>query len=122
MRSGIVEDLVERDAGEIGKLHFHNRPHALERSADGRADHGVLADWCVQDASGKFFGQSFGRLECAAEGSTHVLSVDEDAFVIAQEFRLRFADSLKIRDAHAKNAECRMPNAELMTNERMTNA
>src|SRR4029450_9789887 len=117
MRSGIVEDLVERDAGEIGKLHFHNRPHALERSADGRAHHGVLADRRIQDASGKFFGQSFGRLECAAEGSTHVLSVDEDAFVIAQESRLRFTDSLEISDAHNENDEARMTKLETMSND-----
>ena len=105
MRSGVVENLVEGNAREIGKLHFHNRPHALERGPDGRAHHGVLADRRIQDASGEFFGQPFRRLECAAEGSTHVLSVDEDAFVIAQEFRLRFADGFEISDAHEENDE-----------------
>ena len=67
MRAGIVEDLVERDAGEIGELHFDNRPHALHRRADGRAHHRVLADRRVQDAPGKFFRQTFRRFERAAE-------------------------------------------------------
>src|SRR5215467_292345 len=100
MRPGIVQDLVEGDAGEIGELHFHNWSHPFEGSADGRAYHGIFTDRRVQDASGKFFGQSFGRLECAAEGSAHVLPVDEDAFVVAQELRLRFPDGLEVRDAH----------------------
>ena len=55
--AGVVDDLIERDAGKIGELHFDDRPHAFDRRADGRADHGVFADRRVQDAAGKFLRQ-----------------------------------------------------------------
>ena len=100
MRPGVVENLIQSDAGKIGELHFHDRPHSFERGADGRANHGVFADRRVQDATGKFFRQSFGGLERAAEAPAHILPVNEDAFVIAQKFRLRFANSLEVGDAH----------------------
>src|SRR6266487_4651517 len=102
MRAGVVENLIQGNAGKIGELHFHDRSHALERSADGRADHGVFANRRVQDATRKFFRQSFGGLERATKASANVLSVNENAFVIAQKFRLRFANGFEIRDAHER--------------------
>ena len=39
---------------EIGELHLDDRPHALDRRADGRADDGVLADRRIEHAAGKF--------------------------------------------------------------------
>src|SRR5438874_1774140 len=44
MRAGVVENLIQGDAGKIGELHFHNWAHTFERSADGRADHGIFAN------------------------------------------------------------------------------
>ncbi len=67
LRAGVVEDLVERDAGEIRELHLDDRPHSFHGRADRRADHGVFADRRVQDAPGKLFRQTFRRLERAAE-------------------------------------------------------
>ena len=43
MRSRIVENSVQGDAGKIGELHFHNGRMPRAR-ADGRAHHGVFAD------------------------------------------------------------------------------
>ena len=102
LRPGVVENLVERDAGEISELHLHDRPHSFHRRADRGADHGVFADRRVQDAPGKLFGQAFRGLERAAEFSGNILTVDEDAVVIAQEFRLRLADRFEVSDAHRK--------------------
>ena len=101
-RAGVVQDLVERDAGEIGELHLDDRPHSFHRRADRRADHGVFADRRVQDASGKLFRQTFRGFERAAEFSADVLSVNEDALVLAQKMRLRFADRFEVGDAHRK--------------------
>ena len=56
------------------------------RRADRSADHRVFADRRVQDAPGKLFGQTFRRLERAAEFSGDVLAVNEDALVLAQSF------------------------------------
>ncbi len=100
LRARVIENLVERDAGEIRELHLYDRPHAFHGRADRRADHGVFADRRVQDAPGKLFRQAFRRFERAAEFSGDVLSVDEDAVVIAQKIRLRFADRFEVSDAH----------------------
>ena len=100
MRAGVVEDLVERDAGEISELHLDDRPHSFHRRADRRADHGVFADRRVQDAPGKLFRQTFRGFERAAEFSGDVLAVNENALVFAQEFRLRLADRFEVGDAH----------------------
>ena len=50
LRAGVVQNLVERDAGEIGELHLDDRPHPFHGRADRRADHRVFADRRVQDA------------------------------------------------------------------------
>src|SRR5260370_40161605 len=71
-----------------------------------RADDRVLADRCVQDAPRKFLGKPLRRFKCAAEGAAHVLSVNENALVIAQQLRLRLADRFKIRDAHSAGTTC----------------
>ena len=116
MRAGVVENLVERDAGEIRELHFDNRPHSLHRSADGSADHRIFADRRVQDAPGKFLRQTFRGFERAAECPADILSVNEDAIIVAQQFCLRFADRFEISDAHG--CEMRMSNR---MKRRMTN-
>src|SRR5438132_8595826 len=105
MRAGVVENLIQGDAGKIGELHFHNWAHTFERSADGRADHGIFANRRVEDATRKFFRESFGGLERATKASANVLSVNENTFVIAQKFRLRFANGFEIRDAHEREEE-----------------
>ena len=56
----------------------------------------------VQDAPGKLFCQTFGGLERAAEFSGNVLSVNENALVVAQQFRLRLADRFEVGDAHGR--------------------
>ena len=57
LRPGVVENLVERDAGEIRELHLDDRPHPFHGRADRGADHRVFADRRVQDATGKLFRQ-----------------------------------------------------------------
>ena len=118
--AGVVENLVERDAGEIGELHFDDRPHPFHGRADRRADHRVFADRRVQDAAGKFFRQTFRGFERAAEFPADVLPVNENALVFAQEVRLRLADGFEVSDAHDGNDECRMTNDEGMTNDEVT--
>ena len=49
---------------------------------------------------GNCSGQTFRRLERAAEFAGDVLAVDEDAIVFAQKPRLRFADGFEVGDAH----------------------
>ena len=77
-RRGVVDDLVEANDGKIGELHFDDRPHAFDRRADGRADHGIFADGRIHHAAGKFLGEIFGGLECAAKRAD-VLAVNEHA-------------------------------------------
>src|SRR3954465_16082643 len=100
MRAGVVQNLVERDAGKIGELHLDDRPHSLERRADGRADHRVLADGRVQNPPGKFLSQAFGRFESAAEFSGNVLPVKEDAVILLEKVSLGFANGFEVGDAH----------------------
>ena len=100
--AGVVENLVERDAGEIRELHLDDRPHSFHGRADRRADHGVFADRRVQDAPGKLFRQTFRGFERATEFPGDVLTVDEDALVFAQKIRLRLADRFEVGDAHRK--------------------
>src|ERR1700720_2719786 len=73
----------------------------MDSCADRRADDRVLADRSVQDTPRKFLGKPLRSFKCAAEGAAHVLSVNENALVIAQQLRLRLADRFKIRDAHS---------------------
>src|SRR6476660_7354166 len=94
MRPRIIQDLVQRDARKIGKLHLNDRPHAMNGGANGGPDHGVLTDWRIQDTAREFGGQAFGGLKRTSESSAYVLAVDKDAIVIAQEFGLRFANGL----------------------------
>ena len=100
VRPGVIQDLVERDAGKIGELHFDDRPHSFQRCADRGADHRIFADRRVQDATGKFLRQTFRGFECAAEFSADILAVNENALVLAQEFRLRLANRFEVGDAH----------------------
>ena len=44
MRPGVVENLIQSDAGKIGELHFHNWTHTFKRGADGSANHGVFTN------------------------------------------------------------------------------
>src|SRR5262245_62772807 len=96
----IVEYLVQSDAGEIRKLHFHNRPHSLHRSADGSTHDCILTDRRIQNAPRKFLRQSFRCFKSTAKCPTDVLSVNENAIVSTQELCLRFADRLEISQAH----------------------
>ena len=97
--AGLVDDLVEADGGKIGELHFDDRPHPLDRRADGRADHRVFADGRIQHAPRKFLGQIFRGLERAAKRAD-ILPVNEHARIVRQRLRLRFADGFEIGDAH----------------------
>ena len=72
----------------------------MQRGPDRRADDRVLTDRRIQHAPGKFSRQTFGCFKRAAESSADVLPVNENALVIAQQFRLRFANRLQICDAH----------------------
>ena len=54
----------------------------------------------LRTRSGKFFRETFGGLERAAEFPAHVLAVDENARIFAQKMRLRLADGFEIGDAH----------------------
>ena len=53
-------------------------------------------------ASWKFFRQTFRRLERAAERTTDVLAINENALIFAQQFSLRFADGFEVGDAHGE--------------------
>src|SRR5262249_39926188 len=100
MRACVVENLIQGDARKIRKLHFDNRPHSLHRGADGSADDSIFTDGRIQYALWKFLRQTFRCFERAAKCAADILSVDENAIVVAQQFRLRFANRLEISDAH----------------------
>src|ERR1043165_2902690 len=100
MRAGVVQDLVERDAGEVRELHLDDWPHPFECGADGSSNHRVLADRRIQNAPGEFFRQALGRLERAAELSSDILTVDKHALVLLEKMGLRLANGLEISDAH----------------------
>src|SRR5207244_12554474 len=97
-------NLIERNTGEIGKLHFDNRPHSLHRGANRGADDRVLADRRVQYPPRKFLRQTFRGFKCTAERAADVLPVNENALVVAQQFCLRLPDRFEIGDAHSKES------------------
>ena len=66
---------------------------------------------------GNLFPLSIRRLERASEFAGNVLSVDEDAVVIAQKFRLRLADCFEVSDAHRDKFEVRMSKSETISND-----
>ena len=101
MRARVIQNLIQRGAREICELHLDDRPHSFERGADGRADNRIFADRRVEDAAGKFFCETFRRLERAAETSADILSVNENAIVVAQQFCLRFPNRFEVSDAHS---------------------
>ena len=101
MGAGLIENLIQRDAREIGKLHFDNRPHSLQRRSDRSANNCIFADRSVQHAIRKLLSQTLGRFERAAKCAADVLPIDEHAIVFAQQFRLCFADRFEIGDAHS---------------------
>ena len=99
----LIDDLVEGDGGKIGELHLDDGPHALDGRADRHADHGVFGDRRIKDAPGKFVREIFGGFECAAERAD-ILSIDENARVIAQGVRLGFANGFDVGQAHVNYA------------------
>ena len=111
-RGGVIEDLIQARRRKIGKLHFDNRTQPFDGRADGRADHGVLADRGVEHAAGKFHRQIFGRLECAAE-SPNVLAVDKNTRIVRQRPGLGFANGFEVGDAHGLAAESGVSNRSL---------
>jgi hypothetical protein len=100
MRSCVVQDLVQSGAREIRELHFDNRPHSLHRSANGRANDRIFTDRRVQYAPWEFLRQAFRCFERAAECPPDVLSVNENAIIVAQQFCLCFPDRFEIGEAH----------------------
>src|SRR5438094_8447355 len=76
----------------------------MHRGPDRGANHRVFTDWRVQHAPRKFFRATFSCFEGAAERSADVLSVNKIAFIIAEQFRLRFADSFQVSDAHSRES------------------
>ena len=101
MRPGVIEDLIQRGTGEIRELHLNDWAHSSHRRSDRSANNRVLTDRRVQHAIGKFFGQTFRRFESASESSAHVLAVNENALVVAQQLGLRFTNRFEISDAHS---------------------
>jgi hypothetical protein len=63
------------------------------------------------------FRQAFRGFERTAEFAGDVLSVDENPLVLAQEFRLRFADGFEVSDAHESKSKIRSSKCETMTND-----
>src|SRR4029453_10434897 len=94
MRAGIVQDLLQADAGENGELHFDNRSHSLNRGPNRRSNHRVFANRSVQYAPGEFFSEPFCCFERAAKRAADVLTIDKHAFVVTKRFRLPLADPL----------------------------
>ena len=112
VRSRIIQDLVQRDAREIGELHLDDWPHSMNGRANGRPDHGVLADWRIQNTAGEFCGQPLGRFEGASKSPADILSINKNPLVLAQEFGLRFADGLEVGDTHSgRSTSSRMETA-----------
>ena len=101
---GLIHDLVEAHCGEVGELHLDDRPHPFDGGTDGRADHGVFADRCVEHAARIFLREILGRLEGAAE-LPDILAVDIDARIFGERAGLRFANGFEIGDAHAGENE-----------------
>jgi hypothetical protein len=116
LRARVVQDLVERDAGEIGELHLHDRPHAFHGRADRGPDHGVFADRSVQNAPGKLFRQTFRGLERTAELTGDVLAVNEDTRIFAKKMSLRLADRFEVGNAHGSKFEIRSSKSETIWN------
>src|SRR5205814_5028490 len=101
VRSSVIEDLIHRGTREIRELHLYDRAQSSHRRSDRSANNRVLTDRRVQHAIGKFFGQTFRRFESASESSAHVLAVNENALVVAQQLGLRFTNRFEISDAHS---------------------
>src|ERR1700679_135433 len=66
-RGGLIDDLIEADRREIGKLHLDDGAKALDRRANGASDDRVFAQGRIQDPPRKLLRQVLRGLEGAAE-------------------------------------------------------
>src|SRR5436190_9575742 len=99
-RRGLVDNLIESDRREIRELHFDNRPHPLNGSADRQSNHRVLANGRIDYTSRELLRKVFGCLKGPAE-STNVLAIDKDARILSECSSLCLANRVQIGDAHS---------------------
>ena len=91
-----VHELVEAAGDEVGELHLADRPHALDRRADGGADDQVLGQRRVEHALGaELLVEAGGHLEGAAEDAD-VLAQAEHALVAAHLLAQPVGDRLEV--------------------------
>ena len=99
-RGRLIDDLVEGDRRKIRELHFDDRPHAFDGRADRQADHGIFANWRVEDPAGKLLRQILGRLERAAKAAD-ILTVNKHTRIFRQGAGLGFTNGVQVSNAHA---------------------
>ena len=93
-RGGVVDDLVERQQGEVDRHQLDDRSQPPHRRADADADDRVLGDRRVADAPlTELVEQPFGHLERALEAAD-VLAHHEDRLVAAHLLGHRVAQRL----------------------------
>ena len=95
----LVDDLIEGQRREIGKLDLDDWSHALNRRADGHPQHGIFTDGGILYPSRILGGEILGRLEGSTE-VRDVLAVDENGWVVAKCQRLGFANGFKVGNTH----------------------
>src|SRR5678815_4956309 len=76
-----VRDLIERAGDEVCKLHFRNRTHAHQCSANGSADNCRFRNGCIDDARfSELFEETSRHFERTAVNAD-IFSKDEDVIV-----------------------------------------
>ena len=94
-----VDNLVESDRAEVGKLDFHNGLLAHDGGPGHHAGHGVLTDGGVNHPVREQLLEALGRFECAAENA-YVLPVQKDVPVFRKQVFLGVVDGINVCYAH----------------------
>src|ERR1019366_9040001 len=95
----LIDDLVEGGRGEIGELHFDNRPHSLNGRTHRQSEHCIFANGGVYYPAGESLRQILGCLERTAE-SAYILAVNKHARIVRQRPCLCLPNCLQVSNAH----------------------
>ena len=99
MGGSLIDDLVEGNSGEVGKLHFNYRAHAFNGCPYSQPCHRILTDRRIDDTPGILVMQPLGCLEGSSK-CADILSVNKHVRIVRKGSFLSIPDCFKVGNAH----------------------